>query len=82
LFWAAAMKYKVGDVFIFREYIPRLNEDPLFLDLMKPLYNTIGIVVSVIEHPTGHTSYVYYSQKDMREQQIPPNFITELIYEV
>jgi hypothetical protein len=76
------MKYQVGDVFIFREYIPESDEDPFFLALMRPLYNTIGIVVSVIEHPTGHTSYVYYSQKEMRELQIPPNFITELISEV
>jgi hypothetical protein len=76
------MKYKVGDVFIFREYIPEPNEDPLFLELMMPLYNTIGIVVSVIERPNGNTSYIYYSQKDMREQMIPANFITELISEV
>ncbi len=76
------MKYKVGDVFIFREYVPKQDEDPLFLELMKPLYNTIGIVLSVIEHPSGSTSYTYYSQKDMRELHIPANFITELISEV
>jgi hypothetical protein len=76
------VKYKVGDVFIFREYIPTHDEDPLFLELMKPLYNTIGIVLSVIEHPSGSTSYTYYSQKEMRELHIPANFITELISEV
>jgi hypothetical protein len=76
------VKYKVGDVFIFREYIPTHDEDPLLLELLEPLYNTIGIVLSVIEHPSGHTSYICYCQKDMREIYIPSNFITELISEV
>lgn len=76
------MKYKVGDVFIFREYIPDPDEDPLFLALMRPLYNTIGIITSVTERANGKTSYVYYSQKEMSEFALPDNFITELISEV
>ena len=76
------IRYKVGDLFLLKEYIPIPDEDPFFAELMKPLHNTIGIIMSVRQYPNGLIVYTYFSLNDMVELQLPSGFVTELLNEV